>query len=150
MRPIERLVLAAAAVANRYSELEDDETDEYTVADGVDLSVGGEYVLFLGPTPLALRLGVQRFASSNEYYDGSDPDQQEWFPREDPILAFGLGVGVVLGSRFQLDVGAMGSDAKSEGVFSLVYRLSRAPEAVHVPARAATLVSRSSGGRHPP
>ncbi|MBI4543280.1 MAG: hypothetical protein HY705_09630, partial [Gemmatimonadetes bacterium] len=124
-RPRERLTLAASFTLNRYSELDTDDDDEFAFDDGVDAHVGGEYVLFLGATPLALRAGVQRVASSAEFYEGSDPDLQEDFPEEDPQIGAGLGFGVVLGSRFQVDVAGAATESRTEGVISLVYRFGR-------------------------
>jgi hypothetical protein len=129
-RPAELMTLSASAEMIRYSQIPENQAvaysgvrgRDYKADDGIDLHLGGEYILFVGTTPVGVRAGAASLAPSNTYYVGSDAlDRRLWGTEPgDRSLSFSAGVGAVVRQMFQLDAAGVLGDHRKELVLSVV------------------------------
>lgn len=141
-QPIPRLTLALDAAEISYSDLLDgfnsrlnvltagfvSESDAaFTVDDQTNLHFGAEYTLALERGALVLlRAGFHQDKDNRIRSDfapgGFGLAGNENFPASEDTDHYSLGVGLVVGNNFQLDVAADLSDSGTEGVVSLIYK----------------------------
>ena len=141
-QPLPQLTLALDAAEIAYSDLLDgfnsrlnvltagfvNESDAlFTVADQTNLHFGAEYTLALDQGTLVfLRAGFHQDKDNRVRSDfapgGFGLASNDNFPVSEDTDHYSLGVGLVVGNNFQLDVAADFSDTGTEGVASLIYK----------------------------
>lgn len=131
-RLADRATLSLEVDRVRYSQLTDNmqdafgnpaiDVDRYVVDDANELHIGFEYLFLSSKVIVPVRLGAWRDPDHKIRYDGQFSEERAYFRGGDDQVHYTAGVGLVVGTPFELDIAYDHSDTVKTASISAVLR----------------------------